>query len=151
MDLDAVQSAAKPAATTPSPVKASPVNIADEQARYAAAYEKVRNRDFEGATHAMKTFLTQYPQSAFAANAHYWLGELYLVKREPEQAMQEFNTVIKDFPNSTKNSAALLKLGFIYADEGESAKAKAVLKKVVEQYPDTTMANLAKSRLSNLK
>jgi len=46
---------------------------------YRAAYALVRSQQFDQAVPAFKQFLQNYPAGRYAPNAHYWLGELYLV------------------------------------------------------------------------
>ena len=59
---------------------------------YRAAYALVQGRQFDQAIPAFKQFLQRYPDGQYAANAHYWLGELYLVLDPPdlESARQSF-------------------------------------------------------------
>ena len=54
--------------------------IAGEGDAYRAAYAQVRNKQFTQAIADFKQFLNDYPDGKYAANAHYWLGELYLEK-----------------------------------------------------------------------
>ena len=65
---------------------------AGEAEAYRAAYALVQGRQFEQAIPAFKQFLQRYPDGQYAANAHYWLGELYLVVDPPdlESARQSF-------------------------------------------------------------
>lgn len=66
----------------PQPVVAvSRANPADEQISYLAAYELVKNKRYDEAIKSMQTFVQKYPRGGYTANAEYWLGELYLVKK----------------------------------------------------------------------
>ena len=47
--------------------------------RYRAAYELVRERKLDDAVAVFTAFLADFPFGRYAPNAHYWLGELYLV------------------------------------------------------------------------
>ena len=44
----------------------------------------MQGRQFEKAITSFNQFLQQYPDGQYAANAHYWLGELYLVLDPPD-------------------------------------------------------------------
>ncbi|QBR83587.1 tol-pal system protein YbgF [Legionella israelensis] len=128
----------------------SRVNPADEQISYLAAYDLVKQKRFDEAIKAMENFVRQYPQGGYAANAQYWLGELYLVKNDYSQAIAHFDTVINQYPSSSKSAASLLKMGYALAASGKTDEAKQRLHEVVKNYPDTSTARLARSKLEML-
>lgn len=117
---------------------------------YQAAYQMLQNKQYPRAISAFQVFLKNYPNSHYAANAHYWLGELYLSQGFIDKAKQEFNLVIKTYPKSSKVPAALLKLGFAHYDNGEWQKARETLLKVKQTFPDTDTARMAASRISDM-
>jgi tol-pal system protein YbgF len=133
-----------PANTTPRG------NPADEQISYLAAYELVKNKDFDKAVMAMKSFINHYPRGGYTANAHYWLGELYMVKKSYPDAIDQFKTVLQSFPASSKSSASSLKIGYALADSGQTNAAREHLRTVIHDYPDTHAAELAASKLETL-
>ncbi len=126
---------------------ASRVNPADEQISYLAAYELIKNKQYDNAIKAMQTFIQKYPQSGYSANAQYWLGELFMVKKDYPKAIVHFNTVLQKFPSSTKAAASMLKSGYAYAASGNDQEAKKRLQQVVRAYPGTQTAQLANLKL----
>ncbi len=126
-------------------------NPADEQISYLAAYELVKNKHFDEALLAMHTFVTKYPHGGYTANAEYWLGELYMVKKNYPQAIEHFEVVLREFPSSSKGAASLLKIGYALAASGKTVEARAKLQEVVKTYPDTSTAKLATAKLDSLK
>ena len=126
-------------------------NPADEQLSYLAAYELVKNKQFDDALVAMQAFAVRYPQGGYTANAQYWLGELYMVKKNYPQAIQHFDIVLQQFPSSSKSAASLLKIGYALAASGKKDEARAKLQQIVKNYPDTTTAQLATTKLESLK
>ncbi len=125
-------------------------NTMDEQLSYVGAFELVKNKHFDKAIPAMKQFLDNYPKGPYAANAHYWLGELYLLKQDYNDAIDEFNIIIDKFKDSSKLAAAKLKLGVTYARLGDKFNAKQQFKAVTEEFPDTSAARLAKAKLAQI-
>lgn len=125
-------------------------NPADEQISYLSAYDHVKNKRYDEALSAMQAFVAQYPQGGYTANAHYWLGELYMVKKNYPNAIGQFEIVLNQFPSSSKSSASLLKIGYALADSGKKEEAKARLLQVVKTYPDTQTAHLATAKLQAL-
>jgi tol-pal system protein YbgF len=132
-----------PVATNP----ASRINPADEQISYLAAYELVKNKRYDEAVNAMQAFSKKYPQGGYTANAEYWLGELYMVKKLYSQAVEHFDVVLKKFPSSSKSAASLLKTGYAYAALGNNIEARKRLQEVVKNYPGTPTAQLANLKL----
>ena len=135
-----------------------PVAVAEvqpgEREAYQSAYGLVRERQFEAAVEAFNTFLASYPFGRFAPNAHYWLGELYLVIEpvDPESARQNFQLLLDQYPNDRKVPDALYKLGRVHALKGNMDRSKEYLNKVIadygaEQHP---AAQLAKDFLDSL-
>jgi tol-pal system protein YbgF len=139
--------------TTPVTVPvstASRANPADEQISYLAAYELVKNKRYDDAISAMNIFVQKYPRGGYTANAQYWLGELYLVKKDYSQAIGHFNVVLQQFPTSSKSAASMLKVGYAYAEQGDKQEAKKFLQQVVRAYPGTPTAQLANSKLRTI-
>jgi len=128
----------------------SRINPADEQINYLAAYELVKAKKYDEAVSAMNTFISKYPEGGYTANAQYWLGELYMVKKDYTSAIKHFEIVLQQFPSSSKKAASMLKIGYALADSGKKQDAIIKLQQVVKNYPDTTTAKLAKSKLDNL-
>lgn len=125
-------------------------NPADEQISYLAAYELVKNKKFDEALNAMQAFVTKYPQGGYTANAQYWLGELYMVKKNYPGAIERFEVVLQQFPSSSKSAASMLKIGYALAASGHKEDAIMRLQQVVKNYPDTNTAQLAKAKLESL-
>ena len=125
----------------------SRVNPADEQISYLAAYELVKNKHFDDAIIAMESFVQKYPQGGYTANAEYWLGELYMVKKEYSKALKHFDLVLNEFPTSSKSAASMLKSGYVYNALGNQQEAIKRLQQVISTYPDTATAQMAKAKL----
>lgn len=143
----------KPEATIPALADVTPVsraNPADEQISYLAAYELVKNKRYEDALNSMNIFVQKYPKGGYTANAHYWLGELYLIKKDYAKAREHFDVVLQQFPTSSKSAASMLKVGYVYAAMGQKTEAKKFLQQVVRAYPDTPTAQLASAKLRTI-
>jgi len=133
--------------------KASSAVSQQEQADYDAAYKLLSpsQKRYGDAIVALDKFLKDYPVSALADNAQYWLAEAYYVSRKNDEALQEFEKVIARYPDSPKVSAAMLKIGYLQHAKGNSDEARQMLEKVIADYPNTPAANMAKNRLQRIK
>ena len=120
-----------------------------EEAAYRSAYDLVRAREFVSAVTAFKDFLGDYPFGRYAPNAHYWLGELYLVvdPPEPELARQNFKLLLDQYPADPKVPDALYKLGRVQFIKGNREKSREYLDEVIREYPSHAAAQLARQFL----
>ncbi|MEH6516034.1 MAG: tol-pal system protein YbgF [Halioglobus sp.] len=132
-----------PAATTTPTVSAGAANSGAEQPgegdAYRAAYALVRGQQFDDAVSAFQQFLVQYPSGRYAPNAHYWLGELFLVLDPPdlEQARQSFSLLLTGYPGNAKVPDALYKLGRVHFMKGNREKSREYLDRVISEYGST--------------
>lgn len=151
----------RPALDTPSTVTA--IATPDTQAREFAAspeaekaaydqgFQSLKDLKYADAAEQFTAFVKQYPNSEYADNAQYWLGESYYVTRNYDIALEAFQRLLRDYPDSPKVPDALLKIGYTHYELKQWDQARAALEQVQQQYPDTTLARLAGSRLRSMK
>lgn len=123
----------------------------EELQMYQKAYDLIKDSKFDQAIGVLQSMLKKYPAGQSAANAHYWLGELYGLQKKRDLAAVEFSTVVTNYPDSPKVSDAQVKLGMIYAAQFKWPEAKTTFKKVITRYPGTTSARLAAEQLKEIK
>ncbi len=150
--------AAKPTTATPKAQSKNPVLLAtndiadaggvgDYQA-YEQAYAYIQQQQYPEATTALEAYIKKYPKGMYQANAHYWLGELYLKSGNLALAKNAFNDVISNFPKSNKAPDSQLKLGFVYYDMGQMQQAANEFELVKQRFPNTSAARIAQERLA---
>jgi len=132
---------------------AEPTSADEEKEKlyYEAAFDLIKTRDFDQAEQALSGFLHSYADSSYAANAQYWLGEVYLVKGDLEAARAAFAAVAEKWPSHSKVPDALYKQADACARLKQSAEATRLLKQVVQSYPDSSAAKLAARDLEQQK
>lgn len=123
----------------------------EEQAAYEAAFDTLKEGRYKVAKTELKGFLQKYPDSSYAGNAQYWLGEAYYVTRDFDQSILEFELVLSRYPSSPKVADAMLKLGYTYYEKEEYNKAKIMLNELRKRYPKATAARLASKRLERMR
>ncbi|MCL1052174.1 tol-pal system protein YbgF [Shewanella abyssi] len=122
-----------------------------ETASYEQAVNLVlKEKKYEAAIPAFAKFIENYPNSSYAPNANYWLGQLLYNKSEFVAATRAFTTVVDKFENSGKRGESLVKLGMIAEKTGDKARAKAYYQKVVKEYANSAAARIAQQQLSAL-
>lgn len=121
---------------------------AGEEQAYLRAFDVLKAGQFNPAIKDFQAFLQKHPNSSYADNAQYWIGEAHYVSRRFAEAQNEFSKVLKNYPNSQKAPDALLKLGYIQNELGDANASRATLARVITEYPNSTAAKLAEKRLS---
>jgi tol-pal system protein YbgF len=124
---------------------------AGEREAYQAAFDTLKEGRYKEAKVELSAFLAQYPNSSFAGNAQYWLGEAQYVTRNFDQAVAEFQKVMQAYPGSNKIPDAMLKLGYTYYELKQYPQAKSVLEDLRTRFPDETAARLATKRLDRIR
>jgi len=119
-----------------------------EKAAYKAAFGLIRERQYDASIEALLAFLTDFPQGLLVGNAHYWLGEVYMVQGDASLAAQSFEYVIREFPDHRKIPDALYKAGVAYQNVGDINKANQLLQRVLQEHPDSSAARLAHERVN---
>ena len=110
-----------------SPTAERATSSTDEAKHYSNAYDQLKAGKTEDAIALFKQHLTDYPDGKLVANAHYWLGEIYLLQNDLDAARQAFSAVVDQYPANRKASDAAFKLGQVYFLMGDKAKAKSLL------------------------
>lgn len=139
--------------TTPSgPTANAAASSLSETASYEGAVNLVlKERKYDEAIPAFRSFIKQYPDSVYAANANYWLGQLLFNKSEFAEAKQAFNTVVVRFADSNKRGDSLVKLGMIAEKAGDKAGATQYYQQVVNDYANSAAARIAQQQLAAIK
>jgi len=132
-------------AAAPSPTEE------EERVAYQAAFDTLKEGRYKEAKVELRAFLDKYPNSSYAGNAQYWLGEAHYVTRNFEQGIAEFETVLKTYPGSNKVPDSMLKLGYTFYELKQYPQAKAILQDLRERFPDETAARLATKRLDRIR
>lgn len=122
-----------------------------EQQAYDQAFRALRETRYADAAEDFDAFLRDHPESSYAPNALYWLGEVYYVTRDFETALAQFERLQDTYPDSGKKADALLKIGFSHYELGNWERARAALEQVIADFPGTNYSRLAENRLRTMR
>jgi tol-pal system protein YbgF len=122
----------------------------DDKSSYQAAFDLLKNSQYDRAITAFQKFLLAFPDSQLADNAQYWLGEAYYVNKSFPEAQDAFQRVVDKYPQSRKRPDALLKIGFCRYELQQWDSARQILTQVTTQFPGTPAAQLAQQRLDKM-
>jgi tol-pal system protein YbgF len=141
------------AAATDAPAAAGAAadsSSGEDKASYQAAFNLLKDGQYDRAIVAFQKFLATYPESSLADNAQYWLGEAYYVNRAFPEAQAAFQRMVDKYPQSRKLADAMLKIGYCRYELKQWESARAVLGQVVARFTDTPAARLAQQRLDKM-
>lgn len=122
-----------------------------EKTAYEGATALFQSGDYKGASVALQEFVKQYPQSAYASNAQYWLGNTYYALGDYKKAIAAQQVVTTTYADSAKVPDAMLNIASSYALLKDNKNAKKSLQTLVSKYPDSSAAQTARDRLASLK
>lgn len=149
--IDASGAPTPPAGQAQTAASNEPADPAKEKLFYEAAFDLIKAKDFDKANQAFSAFLRKYPNSQYAGNAQYWLGEVNLAQGNLQGAGQAFAKVSQAYPSHAKVPDSLFKLADVEQRLGNTDKAKGILQQVVAQYPGSSAAQLAQRDLQRLQ
>lgn len=129
--------------------------VASSSPSESDAYESavnlvLKDRAYDAAIPAFENFVRTYPDSSYAPNSYYWLGQLFFTKNELLKAKAQFERVVAQYPQSAKAADSLSKLGQLSEREGDTAAAKQFYQLLVSKYPQSKPAKAAKAKLETL-
>jgi len=136
-------------ASSPSVSEVADANMDDSKA-YRAAFDLLMKKQYPAAIHAFRAYLDNHARGAFVANAHYWLGEIYIRQDNVKQAEKSFKALVHQFPKSNKVPDAKLKLAVIHIKMGKVERGRRELQAIKRQYPSSTAAQLASIQLQRM-
>lgn len=126
----------------------APPQIADVRSEaYMKAFGLYSADKYEEAIEAFTAFIKAYPDSEYAANAQYWIGECYYSRSNLPKALDAFNRVLADYPRGNKVPDAMLKAGYTLFAMKQTEKGAEVLESLILKHPDSPAAVKAKEKL----
>lgn len=122
-----------------------------EQRAYDAALSLFKAADYKNASAAFTAFNVNYPQSAYAGSAQYWLGNSWYAQRDCKNTISSLQQLVKNYPDHPKAPDAMLNIASCQLELKDKPGSKKTLETVIAQYPETDAAQAAKSRLAATK
>lgn len=114
---------------------------------YMKAFGLYSADKYDEAVEAFSAFIKAYPDSEYAANAQYWIGECYYTQSNLPKALDAFKKVISNYPKGNKVPDAMLKAGYTLFALKQNDSATAMLESLMTRFPDSPAAAKASERL----
>jgi tol-pal system protein YbgF len=133
------------------PTQQEQLALTDEDilSEFNAAKALMLEKKFDESIAQLAIFAKRYPDHPLAPNAWYWIGEIYLVQRNAENAKPAFERIVADYPDHEKVPDSLYKLGIIAQQASDPAMAKQYFEQVIADFPASQSAKLARARLES--
>lgn len=110
---------------------------------------KLSSGDLEGARTTLRAVVAQYPKSADATEAKYWIGETQYLEGDYPTAAQTYVNILKNTPKNKRAPDAMVRLGSTLGKMGSKSDGCTTLNQVLVQYPKATAQT--KARLKSEK
>jgi tol-pal system protein YbgF len=115
---------------------------------YSQAYADYARGNYDLAMQGFSAYLAAYPDTDFADNAQYWIGECLYGKKQYADAIEAWNTLLRDYGSSDKVPDARVKKGMALERLGRRSQALVEYRYVVDRYPTSQAARIARERLN---
>ena len=94
-------------------------------------------------------YLTYFPNTEYAANAQYYLGEIAYNQGDYKTAIEAFDAVLERYPQNPRTKDARYMKGLALAKDGQRSKAVQELRALIQTYPGTEQARKAQAALAD--
>ncbi len=118
----------------------------DPKDLYDLSYGYILRGEFDTAEASFRQFLVQFPNSEYAGNAQYWLGESMFARGMYKDAADAFLKGFSDYPDSAKAPESLYKLGMSLKELGQGDAACSTFSEISRRYPKAPQAVLERAR-----
>lgn len=119
------------------------------QSAYMRAFGLFSANNYDAAAEAFASFIESYPESEYAANARYWLGECHFAAGRFKPAIEAYAKVLEMNPGDVRGADAMLKTGLSWYGLNDRDKGEATLRLLQEKYPGSEAAAKAARKLGN--
>jgi len=131
---------------TPPPAR-PPSDPAVEQRAYDAALDQFKRGDYGGAIANFTGFVKNYPKSALAPSAQYWIGNAQYARKDYRASIAAQRLLVTTYPTNPKVPDALLNIASAQSDLNDNAAARRTLEELIAKFPQSEAAIKAKQRL----
>ena len=123
--------------------------ISDQDA-YDAAFQLIRERQFEAALSAMESFAQTYPDSQLVLDARFWRGQVFDVLGRDQEAIEAFKSLTLVAPDYRRILQVKVKLGKLLIKNQDVMNGRKILQEVIMQAPESVEAGFASRELEKV-
>ena len=105
------------------------------------AFNNLRSQKFDEAEISLKKFISDFPDNNLSGSAYYWLGEMYLLKKQNREAALTFAEGYQKYPESIKAPDTLYKLADVLIKIDKNIEGCDTYKQFLLKYPNHKLFN----------
>ena len=132
--------------TNPPPAQ-PPAGVPPPRELYSQAYTDYARGNYDLAIQGYQEYLRNYPDTEFADNAQYWIGECLYSKQKFQDAIQAWDDLFRKYPSSDKLPDARFKKGLALERLGRRRDAAIEYRFVMDRYPNTEAARKSREKI----
>ncbi len=117
---------------------------------YTNAYGDYQTGKKDLAMQEFTDYLKYFPNTQFASNAQYYIGDIYYRKPDYQKALEAFDAVLERYPDGNKTADSHYMKGVSLLGLGRNDAAASEFREVLRRYPDTDLAAKAQARLKEM-
>jgi tol-pal system protein YbgF len=118
---------------------------------YRLAAGMLEAKQSQAARMLFDEFIKKWPNSPYAGNALYWIGESYYIEKNYRDAAISFQQVREKYPKGSKAADALLRLGYCFVAMDMYREALPFLKDFVQTYPKNPNVAKVKEKIDEVE
>ena len=118
---------------------------------FQIAFDFLRGQKFDQAKISLEKFIKNHPDNKLAGSAHYWLGEIQLLKNNYREAALIFAEGYQKYPSSLKAPDILFKLAESLSKIDKNLEACNTLSKFVTDYNNHKLLTNVKNKINELE
>jgi len=104
---------------------------------------------YDLAISGFRDLATQFPESAEAPEAEYWVAESFYAKKDYEAAEKAFFDFVKKYTDGPRYCVALYKLGLAYGHQDKLRSREMIWRNFMNRCPDSPEVQAAKAQLES--
>jgi tol-pal system protein YbgF len=102
---------------------------------------------YDSALEGFREVVEKFPGTLAAANAQFYIGEIFYQQSKCREAIPEYQKVIANYKESDKLPDAYFMQGNCYQELNQTANATKMFQQLIKLYPQSPQATLATQRL----
>ena len=134
-----------------SEIKLDQLEKLTPEEEFQKAFDLLRSQKFLEAQSALIKFIDTHNNNSLAGSAHYWLGEIYVLRKENREAALILAEGYQKFPDSIKAPDMLYKLAESLINLEKKTDACNTYKKLRAEFPQNKYSIKAENKISSLK
>lgn len=112
---------------------------------YNQAMDHLTKAEYDAALTLFRQVVENFGTTDYAAQAQYWIADIYYVQKDYERAALAFADVLKKYPEAGRGPEAMLKLGLSLINLGKTKEGCSALTALKQKYPSASDAIVSRA------